>query len=45
MGEAAATGSALATVPELPGDEVLRPVTEAIRALLGVIGTGERLTA
>ena len=45
VGEAAATGSALATVPELPGDEVLRPVTEAIRALLGVIGTGERLTA
>jgi len=44
VGEAAATGSALATVPELPDDEVLRPVTEAIRALLGVIGTGERLT-
>ena len=36
---------ALPELPELPDDEVLRPVTEAIRALLGVIGTGERLTA
>ena len=30
--------------PELPDDETLRPVTDAVRALLGVLGTGERLT-
>jgi hypothetical protein len=29
----------------LPDDEALRAVTEAIRALLGVFGTGQRLTA
>jgi hypothetical protein len=29
----------------LPDDETLKPVTEAARALLGVFGTGERLTA
>jgi uncharacterized membrane protein YccC len=44
VSEAAATGSALAEAPELPDDETLRPVTEAVRALLGVLGTGERLT-
>ena len=44
VGEAAATGSALAHAPELPDDETLRPVTDAVRALLGVLGTGERLT-
>jgi uncharacterized membrane protein YccC len=44
VSEAAATGSALAKVPELPDDETLRPVTDAVRALLGVLGTGERLT-
>jgi hypothetical protein len=44
VGEAAATGSALATAPELPDDETLKPVTDAVRALLGVLGTGERLT-
>ena len=44
VSEAAATGSALAAVPELPDDETLRPVSEAVRALLGVLGTGERLT-
>ena len=31
--------------PELPDDETLKPVTEAIRALLGVFGSGQRLTA
>jgi uncharacterized membrane protein YccC len=44
VSEAAATGSALAETPELPDDETLRPVTDAVRALLGVLGTGERLT-
>jgi hypothetical protein len=29
----------------LPDDETLKPVTEAARALLGVLGTGQRLTA
>jgi hypothetical protein len=31
-------------VPDLPDDETLSPVSEAVRALLGVLGTGERLT-
>jgi uncharacterized membrane protein YccC len=44
VSEAAATGSALAAAPELPDDETLRPMSEAVRALLGVLGTGERLT-
>jgi hypothetical protein len=44
VSEAAETGSALAETPELPDGETLGPVTEAIRALLGVLGTGERLT-
>ena len=44
VSEAAATGSALAETPDLPDDETLRPVTDAVRALLGVLGTGERLT-
>jgi uncharacterized membrane protein YccC len=44
VSEAAATGSALAETPELPDDETLSPVTDAVRALLGVLGTGERLT-
>jgi uncharacterized membrane protein YccC len=44
VSEAAATGSALAEPPDLPDDETLRPVTDAVRALLGVLGTGERLT-
>ena len=45
VGEAASTGTALAEWPEWPDDETLRPVTEAVRALLGVFGTGQRLTA
>jgi hypothetical protein len=44
VSEAAATGSALVKAPELPEDETLGPVTEAVRALLGVLGTGEGLT-
>ena len=45
VGEAASTGTAPAEAPEWPEDETLRPVTEAVRALLGVFGTGQRLTA
>ena len=45
VSEAAATGKPLDAPPELPDDETLKPVTEAVRALLGVLGTGERLTA
>jgi uncharacterized membrane protein YccC len=41
---AAGTGSALEAVPDLPDDDILRPVSEAIRALLGVLGPGHRLT-
>ena len=44
VSEAASTGTALEVAPELPDDETLKPVTEAVRALLGVLGTGERLT-
>ena len=45
VSEAAAMGKAPADAPELPDDETLRPVTEAVRALLGVLGAGQRLTA
>ena len=41
----AAAGKAHQAPPELPDDETLKPVTEAVRALLGVSGTGQRLTA
>jgi len=37
---------AVSTLPaklELPDDETLAPVTEAVRALLGVLASGERL--
>jgi hypothetical protein len=40
---AASTGTAAAAAAELPDDEALRPVTEAVRALLGVLGSGPRL--
>ncbi|HEU5386422.1 MAG TPA: FUSC family protein [Streptosporangiaceae bacterium] len=42
--DAARTGMPLAEVPGLPDEEVLKPVSEAIRALLGVLGPGQRLT-
>jgi hypothetical protein len=45
ISEATAAGAALSAAPELPDDETLKPVTEAIRALLGVLGTGQRLAA
>jgi hypothetical protein len=47
VSEAAATGTAVPMppeLPELPGDETLKPVTEAVRALLGVLGSGQLLT-
>jgi uncharacterized membrane protein YccC len=44
VGQAAETGTAVEPVPGLPDDEILRPVSEAIRALLGVVGPGQRLT-
>ena len=39
VSDAAATGTPLGKPPELPDDEVLKPVTEAVRALLGVLGS------
>jgi hypothetical protein len=44
VSEAARTGTELAEVPGLPDDEILRPVSEAIRSLLSVLGPGQRLT-
>ncbi len=40
VSEAASTGTALTAAPEWPDDETLKPVTETVRALLGVLGTG-----
>ena len=45
VSEAASTGKGLEDEPELPEDETLKPVTEAVRALLAVLGSGQRLTA
>ena len=45
VSEAAEGGTGLGSVPELPDDVTLKPVTEAVRALLGVLGSGERLAA
>ena len=45
IGAAAAEGTAVPQVGELPADETLKPVTEAIRALLGVLNSGDRLNA
>jgi uncharacterized membrane protein YccC len=42
VSEAAATGTGLTTMPELPDDQTLAPVTEAVRALLGVLESGQR---
>jgi uncharacterized membrane protein YccC len=44
VSEAAAAGTAVQTPPELPEDETLKPITEAVRALLGVLGSGQLLT-
>ncbi len=44
VSEAAATGTAVPAPSALPEDETLKPITEAVRALLGVLGSGQRLT-
>ena len=43
VAEAASNGSAVPSPPDLPEDETLKPVTEAVRALLGVLGSGQRV--
>ena len=43
VSEAAATGTPLTSPPELPSDDMLKSVTEAVRALLSVLGSGPRL--
>jgi uncharacterized membrane protein YccC len=44
VSEAASTGTPLPAALELPDDETLKPVTEAVRALLGVLASSERLS-
>jgi Fusaric acid resistance protein-like/FUSC-like inner membrane protein yccS len=43
IAEAAPAGKAVPAGLELPDDETLEPITEAVRALLGVLASGERL--
>jgi uncharacterized membrane protein YccC len=43
VGEAGSAGIPPPAGLELPDDETLQPVTEAVRALLGVLASGERL--
>ena len=43
VSEAASAGTPLPAHLELPDDETLEPITGAIRALLGVLASGERL--
>ncbi|HLK73490.1 MAG TPA: FUSC family protein [Streptosporangiaceae bacterium] len=45
VSRAASDGTPVPSGLELPDDETLEPVTEAVRALLGVLASGERLTA
>jgi len=45
VSEAASEGTPLPASIELPDDETLKPVTEAVRALLGVLASGERLSS
>ncbi len=42
VSEAASAGTPLPASLELPDDETLKPVTEAVRALLGVLASGAR---
>jgi uncharacterized membrane protein YccC len=42
VSEAASAGRPLPTGLELPEDETLKPITEAVRALLGVLASSER---
>jgi len=43
VSESALAGTAVAGPLPLPSDDVLKPVTEAVRSLLGVMGTGQGL--
>jgi uncharacterized membrane protein YccC len=43
VSEAGSAGTPLPADLELPDDETLGPITEAVRALLGVMASGERL--
>jgi uncharacterized membrane protein YccC len=43
VSEAASTGTPVPAKLELPDDQTLEPVTEAVKALLGVLASGERL--
>jgi uncharacterized membrane protein YccC len=42
VGEAASTGTPLPAALDLPDNETLKPATEAVRALLGVLASGEQ---
>jgi uncharacterized membrane protein YccC len=42
VSQAAATGTGLTRMPELPDDPAPGPVTEAVRALLGLLDSGQR---
>jgi uncharacterized membrane protein YccC len=42
VGEAASTGTPLPAGLKLPDDETLKPITESVRALLGVLASSER---
>ena len=45
VSQAASDGVPVPTSLELPDDETLQPLTEAVRALLGVLASGERLSS
>lgn len=45
VGEAAIRGTTVPADIELPDDETLKPVTEAIQALLSVLASGQRLSS
>jgi uncharacterized membrane protein YccC len=45
VNRAASDGTPVPASLELPDDETLQPITEAVRALLGVLASGERLTS
>jgi hypothetical protein len=44
VSEAAEAGTVLRAPAELPDDAILKPITEAVRALLGALGGGQRLS-
>jgi uncharacterized membrane protein YccC len=45
VSEAVSGGTPLPAAVELPEDEALKPITEAVRALLGVLASGGRLSS